>query len=39
LREPRERFDEFIWFGRSRAVTPLEAAEIKALPDTYPFGV
>ena len=33
------QFDEYIWFDDSRAVTPLETAEIKGLPDTYPFGV
>ena len=35
---PRQ-FDEYIWFDDSRAVTPLETAAIKGLPDTYPFGV
>ena len=35
---PRQ-FDEYIWFDDTRAVTPLETAEIKGLPDTYPFGV
>ena len=34
-----QQFDEYIWFDDSRAVTPLETAEIKGLPDTYPFGV
>ena len=33
------QFDEYIWFDDSRAVTPLETAEVKGLPDTYPFGV
>src|SRR6476659_2683238 len=33
------QFDEYIWFDSTRAVTPLETAEIKGLPDTYPFGV
>jgi protein-L-isoaspartate(D-aspartate) O-methyltransferase len=35
---PRQ-FDEYIWFDESRAVTPLEARELKGLPDTYPFGL
>lgn len=33
------QFDEYVWFDDSRAVTPLDTAEIKGLPDTYPFGV
>jgi len=35
---PRQ-FDEYIWFDNTHAVTPLDTAEIKGLPDTYPFGV
>ncbi|UFX44489.1 protein-L-isoaspartate(D-aspartate) O-methyltransferase [Bradyrhizobium sp. 41S5] len=35
---PRQ-FDEYVWFDGSSAVTPLDTAEIKGLPDTYPFGV
>ena len=34
-----QQFDEYIWFDASHAVTPLDTAEIKGLPDTYPFGV
>jgi erythromycin esterase-like protein len=34
-----QQFDEYIWFDNTRAVTPLDAAEITGLPDTYPFGV
>ena len=34
-----QQFDEYIWFDNTSAVTPLETAEIKGLPDTYPFGV
>ena len=34
-----QQFDEFVWFDNTSAVTPLETAEIKGLPDTYPFGV
>jgi protein-L-isoaspartate(D-aspartate) O-methyltransferase len=35
---PRQ-FDEWIWFDRSEAVTPLAAAELAGVPDTYPFGL
>jgi protein-L-isoaspartate(D-aspartate) O-methyltransferase len=35
---PRQ-FDEYVWFDNTRAVTPLETAELKGLPDTYPFGI
>jgi protein-L-isoaspartate(D-aspartate) O-methyltransferase len=34
-----QQFDEYVWFDDTRAVTPLDTAEIKGLPDTYPFGV
>jgi protein-L-isoaspartate(D-aspartate) O-methyltransferase len=34
-----QQFDEYIWFDDTSAVTPLDTAEIKGLPDTYPFGV
>jgi protein-L-isoaspartate(D-aspartate) O-methyltransferase len=34
-----QQFDEYIWFDTSHAVTPLDAAEVTGLPDTYPFGV
>lgn len=34
-----QQFDEYIWFDNTRAVTPLETAIVKGLPDTYPFGV
>lgn len=33
------QFDEYIWFDQTRAVTPLATHELKAMPDTYPFGV
>ena len=33
------QFDEFIWFDKSAAVTPLESQELRGLPDTYPFGL
>ena len=34
-----QQFDEYVWFDETRAVTPLDTAEIKGIPDTYPFGV
>jgi protein-L-isoaspartate(D-aspartate) O-methyltransferase len=34
-----QQFDEYVWFDDTHAVTPLDTAEIKGLPDTYPFGV
>jgi protein-L-isoaspartate(D-aspartate) O-methyltransferase len=34
-----QQFDEYIWFDQTSAVTPLATAELKGLPDTYPFGV
>ncbi len=33
------QFDEYIWVDRSSAVTPLTTAEMRGMPDTYPFGV
>ena len=33
------QFDEYIWFDESKAITPLVTAELKGLPDTYPFGL
>jgi protein-L-isoaspartate(D-aspartate) O-methyltransferase len=33
-----QQFDEYIWFDGTHAVTPLNTAELKGLPDTYPFG-
>jgi erythromycin esterase-like protein len=34
-----QQFDEYVWFDNTHAVTPLDTAEVKGLPDTYPFGV
>jgi protein-L-isoaspartate(D-aspartate) O-methyltransferase len=34
-----EQFDEYIWFDRARAVTPLATGTLKGMPDTYPFGL
>ena len=33
------QFDEYIWFDRTHAVTPLATQQLKGLPDTYPFGL
>jgi protein-L-isoaspartate(D-aspartate) O-methyltransferase len=33
------QFDEYIWFDKTRAVTPFETRELEGLPDTYPFGL
>lgn len=35
---PRQ-FDEYVWFDRSLAVTPLPATLPAGVPDTYPFGL
>lgn len=35
---PRQ-FDEYIWIDESTAVEPLDAAVLKGMPDTYPFGL
>lgn len=35
---PRQ-FDEYVWFDKTRAVTPFETDELAGLPDTYPFGL
>lgn len=34
-----EQFDEYIWIDTTRAVEPLEAAQLEGVPDTYPFGL
>ncbi len=33
------QFDEYIWFDRTSAVTPLSGPELEGLPETYPFGL
>jgi protein-L-isoaspartate(D-aspartate) O-methyltransferase len=33
------QFDEYIWFDKTEAIQPIEADEIKGMPDTYPFGL
>lgn len=35
---PRQ-FDEYVWIDTTRAVQPIETAELKGLPETYPFGL
>jgi protein-L-isoaspartate(D-aspartate) O-methyltransferase len=33
------QFDEYVWFDRTSAVTPLATEKLKGMPDTYPFGL
>ncbi len=33
------QFDEYVWFDRTSAVTPLSGPELEGVPDTYPFGL
>jgi protein-L-isoaspartate(D-aspartate) O-methyltransferase len=35
---PRQ-FDEYVWLDETRAVEPIETAELRDVPDTYPFGL
>jgi protein-L-isoaspartate(D-aspartate) O-methyltransferase len=35
---PRQ-FDEYVWFDRTEAVTPLRGPAAPGLPETYPFGL
>lgn len=35
---PRQ-FDEYVWIDETRAVDPIETAELSGMPGTYPFGV
>jgi protein-L-isoaspartate(D-aspartate) O-methyltransferase len=35
---PRQ-FDEYVWFDRTEAVTPLMGPAAPGLPETYPFGL
>jgi erythromycin esterase-like protein len=35
---PRQ-FDEWVWLDETSAVTPLAAAELAGVPETYPFGL
>jgi protein-L-isoaspartate(D-aspartate) O-methyltransferase len=33
------QFDEYIWFDRTKAITPFETKMLEEMPDTYPFGL
>ncbi len=33
------QFDEYVWFDETRAITPLAHAEVRGMPETYPFGL
>ena len=35
---PRQ-FDEYCWFDRTSAVSPLDSARLGGMPETYPFGL
>lgn len=35
---PRQ-FDEYLWFDTTRAVQPLDTADLHDVPQTYPFGL
>lgn len=37
-RLPRQ-FDEYVWFDRTRAVSPHGQGEAPGMPETYPFGL
>ena len=32
-----ERFDEYVWFDETTAITPFETKTLEDLPNTYPF--
>ncbi len=34
-----EQFNEYIWFDRTKAVSPFATKELEEMPDTYPFGL
>jgi protein-L-isoaspartate(D-aspartate) O-methyltransferase len=34
-----QQFDEYVWFDRTEAVTPLLGPATPGLPETYPFGL
>jgi len=33
------QFDEYIWFDKTSAVTPLPTRQLQGVPETYPFGL
>ncbi len=37
--ELARQFDAWVWFDRTRAVTPLADGHAQGMPETYPFGV
>jgi len=34
-----DQFDEYIWFDKTKAITPFATKELEEMPDTYPFGL
>jgi protein-L-isoaspartate(D-aspartate) O-methyltransferase len=34
-----EQFNEYIWFDRTKAISPFATKELEEMPDTYPFGL
>jgi protein-L-isoaspartate(D-aspartate) O-methyltransferase len=34
-----QQFDEYVWFDKTQAISPLRTEQLKGLPDTYPFGL
>ncbi len=34
-----EQFDAYVWFGETRALTPLPTHRPEGVPETYPFGL
>ena len=34
-----KQFDEYVWFDRTSAVTPIDTESLRDVPDTYPFGI
>jgi protein-L-isoaspartate(D-aspartate) O-methyltransferase len=34
-----KQFDEYIWFDKTKAITPFETKMLEEMPDTYPFGL
>lgn len=34
-----QQFDAYLWFEKTRAITPLPSTRPHGVPETYPFGV
>jgi erythromycin esterase-like protein len=34
-----DQFDKYIWFAKTKAITPFVTKELEEMPDTYPFGL